>query len=113
MEMPVDIEKIVVYQVAQKLMEAIPEEERKKIIEASLAKTLHEVLRPWNVEKVIKDDVEKYMVEHLKRPEVQERIKSATEKSVDELMDGVISVIISKSQDGIKSKYQKFIESEE
>ncbi len=113
MEMNVDIEEVIRYQVAQKIIDTIPEEERKKILEASLAKTLHEALKPWVIENVIKKDVEKYMIEYLKKSEVQERVRKATEEAVDNLMNGVISVIISKSQDGIKSSYVKFLKEEE
>lgn len=107
--MEVDVEDIIKYQVAEKIISLMPESERRKILEASLAKTLHDALRPWNVEKAIQEDVEKYMVFYLKQDEVQQRIKIATEKAVDKLMNGVISVIISKSQDGIKSNYEKFV----
>lgn len=107
--MEVNIEDIVKYQVAEKIIGLMPESERRKILEASLVKTLHDALRPWNVEKAIREDIERYMIEYLKKEDVQKRIKIATEKAVDNLMDGVISVIISKSQDGIKSNYEKFV----
>jgi uncharacterized membrane-anchored protein YjiN (DUF445 family) len=108
-----NIEQIVLYQVAQKVIETLPEEDRRKVLEASLVKTLDDVLRPWDVKRVIEDDVNKYMVEYLKRPEVQERIKKATEDMVDKLMDGVIETIIATSQDAIKSNYKNFIEKKE
>lgn len=108
--MEVNVEEIVKLQVAKKIIESLPEEERRKVLEASLAKTLHEVLRPWNVEQAIRDDVNKYMVNYLKRPEIQEQIKSVTEKAVDKLMQGLMDSIIYESQDHIKSNYTKFIE---
>lgn len=107
-----DIEKVILCQVAGKVVDALPEEERKKILEASLTKCLKEILRPWHVQEAIKDDVNRYMREYLKKPDVQERIKSATEQSVDQLMDGVIRVIVAESQGAIKSGYKEFMEKE-
>ena len=111
-ELEIDVEEIIRYQVAQKIIETIPEIERKKILEASLSKTLHDVLSSWSVKRAIESDVNTYMVEYLKHPEIQSRIKKATEDAVDKLMDGVISVIISESQKEISSGYKKFLEIE-
>ncbi len=108
-----DIEKIVLADVAKKVIETLPEEERRQILEASLTKTLSEIMKPWNVERAIKDDVNRYMAEYIKQPEVQERIKLATQKAVDRLTDGVINAIIVASQDAIKSQYKEFINKEE
>ncbi len=108
-----EIEQIILAQVAQKVLENLPEEQKRKVLEMSLTKTLEEVLRPWNVEKAIKDDVNRYMSEYIKRPEIQERIKVATQDAVDKLMEGVIKAIIEASQDHIKSKYVKFLKDEE
>lgn len=105
-----NMEQIVLYQVAQKVIETLPEEDRRKVLEASLVKTLDDVLKPWDVKRAIEDDVNKYMAEYLKRSEVQERIKRATEETVDKLMNGVIETIIATSQDAIKSNYKNFIE---
>ncbi len=107
--MDVNVEEIVRIQVAQKIIETMPEEERKKILEASLTKTLQDALRPWAVENAIREDVNKYMAEYIKQSEVQQRIKKATEKNVDKLMEGVIYTIIENSQNAIKSEYEKFI----
>lgn len=85
-----NMEQIVLYQVAQKVIETLPEEDRRKVLEASLVKTLDDVLKPWNVKKTIEDDVNKYMIEYLKRPVVQERIKKATEETVDKLIMGLL-----------------------
>lgn len=101
-----DLEQIVLYQVAQKIIGTLPEEQRIKILEASLVKTLYDVLRPWDVKKTIEEDVNRYMVEYLKRSEIQERVKNATENTVDRLMNGVIETIIATSQDAIKSNYK-------
>lgn len=38
-----DIEQIVIVQVAQKVIETLPEEERRKILEASLTATLKDI----------------------------------------------------------------------
>lgn len=102
-----DLEKAILCQVAGKVIDALPEEERRKILEASLTKCLQEILKPWHVQGAITDDVNRYMIEYLKQPGVQERIKVATEKSVDQLMDGVINVIVAGSQDAIKSGYRQ------
>jgi hypothetical protein len=104
------MEKAIMCQVATKLLEALPEEEKKKILSASLEKTLHDVFRPWNVEQAIKDDVNKYMAEYVREPEVQERIKAETRKAFDKLMEGVINAIVVSSQDSIKSEYRKFVD---
>lgn len=105
-----NLEQIVLYQVAQKVIDTLPEEQRRKVLEASLAKTLDDILRPWDVQKAIEKDVNRYMAEYLRQPEVQERIKKATEDAVDKLMNGVIETIITTSQDAIKSNYKNFIE---
>ena len=107
-----DMERAIMCHVAAKLIDALPEEERKKILEASLAKTLKEMLKPWNVEKAIESDVKKYMSEYINQPEVQERIKVATHEAFDKFMNGVINTIVISSQDAIKSSYKKFIERE-
>ena len=107
-----DMERAIMCQVAGKLIDALPEEERKKILEASLTKTLRDMLKPWNVEKAIENDVKIYMAEYIRQPEVQERIKVATRESFDNLMSGVINSIVAASQDTIKSEYRKFIEPE-
>lgn len=107
--MEVNIDELVKAQIAQKIIESLPESERQKILEASITKTLQEVLKPWNVEKAISSDVNRYMSEYLQNPEVQNRIREATKKAVDELISGVIRVIISNSQRGIKSEYQEFM----
>lgn len=39
-----NMEQIVLYQVAQKVIETLPEEDRRKVLEASLVKTLDDVL---------------------------------------------------------------------
>jgi uncharacterized membrane-anchored protein YjiN (DUF445 family) len=104
-----DVEQIVLYQVAQKVIEVLPEEERRKVLVASLTKTLDDILRPWDVQKAIEKDVNRYMMEYLGKPEIQDRIKIATERTVDKLMNGVIEVIISSSQDAIKSNYKNFM----
>lgn len=95
--MELDIDKLVKAQIAR------------KVIEASLTKTFQEVLKPWRVEKAISSDVNKYMVEYLQNEEVQNRIRESTKKAVDELISGVVRVIISNSQRGIKSEYQEFM----
>jgi hypothetical protein len=107
------MEKAIMCQVAGRLLEALPEEEKKRLLEASLTKTLQDVLRPWHIEQAIKDDVKKYMVEYVKEPEVQERIKAETRKAFDRLMDGVIGAIVVSSQDSIKSEYRKFVDIKE
>ena len=106
------MEKAIMCQVAGKLIDALPEEEKKKLLEVALTKTLKEIFRPWNVEKAIENDVKIYMAEYVKQPEVQERIKIATQEAFDKLMSGVISAIVTSSQDAIKSDYRKFIEPE-
>lgn len=113
MEIDADIEEIVLYQVAQKVLENLPEDKMRKILEASLAKTLHEIMRPWDVQKVIEKDVNKYMADYLIRPEVQEKIKLETEQAVDNLMRGVIYTIIYNSQEAFKSQYKHFVEKPE
>lgn len=108
-----EIEQIILTQVAQKVLESLPEEQKRKVLEMSLEKTLGEVLRSWHMEQAIKDDVNRYMNEYIKRYDVQERIKIATQGAVDKLMEGVIRSIIIASQDNIKSKYEKFLKKEE
>lgn len=105
-----DMERAIMCQVATKLLDSLPEEKKKEILEVSLTNTLKEIFRPWHVEQAIKDDVNKYMVEYIKDPKVQERIKNATMEAFDKLMDGVINSIIITSQDNIKSGYRKFID---
>ncbi len=107
--MEVDIEKIIQAEIAGKIIGSMKPEEITRLLEASLSKTLKEVLSPWKIEDAIKNDVQKYLEEYLKNPEVQDRIKAATMKCADELMSGVIAVIISNSQKGIKSDYSNFI----
>ncbi len=104
-----NMEKAIMCQVAGKLLDTIPEEEKKKILEQSLAKTLGCILSPWKVEEAIKKDVLRYMEEYVKDPEVQERIKIATQQSFDQLMNGVIQTIVIASQDAYKSEYRKLI----
>lgn len=104
------MEKAIMCQVAGKLLEALPEKEKKKILEASLTKTLQDVFRPWHIEQAIKDDINRYMAEYVREPEVQERIKAETRKAFDRLMDGVINAVVVSSQDSIKSEYRKFID---
>ncbi len=105
-----DMERAIMCQVAGKLIEALPEEERKKLLEASMIKTLKDMFRPWNVEQLIQKDVEKYMAEYVQQPEVQQKIKIATQDAVDRLMEGVINSVVIASQDAIKSEYRKFVE---
>lgn len=107
-----NVEKAILCQVAGKVVDALPEAERKRILEASLTKCLNDILKPWNVQRAIQDDVDRYMKEYLSQPGVQERIKASTEQAVDQLMSGVIRVIVAESQDAIKSGYRKFIEEE-
>ena len=104
------MERAILCQVAGKLLEALPEEEKKKILETSLTKTLQDVFKPWHVEQAIKDDVNKYMAEYIRDPKVQETIKTATREAVDRLMNGVINSVVIASQDSIKSEYRKFID---
>ena len=104
------MEKAIMCQVAGKLISAMPEDERKKILEASLEKSLTEMFRPWNIEKYIKADADKYMAEYIQTPKVQTQIKEATIKAVDKLMNGVIEAVVIASQDTIKSNYRKFVE---
>lgn len=108
----IDIEKVILSQVAQKVIESVPEDVRIKILEESLTRCLKEILKPWHVQEAIKNDVNRYMVEYLKRDDVQKRIKEATERNVSELMDGVIRIVISESQEAIKSSYKKFLKEE-
>lgn len=68
-----NIEQIVLYQVAQKVIDTLPEEDRRKVLEASLVKTLDDVLKPWDAKRAIEDDVNKYMIEYLKRPDSSPR----------------------------------------
>lgn len=107
------IEKAILTDVARKVIEAIPEEKKREILEASLSQSLKEIMKPWHVQDAIKYDVNKYMAEYIKQPEVQERIKVTTQKAVDELMDAVIRSVVISSQDAIKSNYRKFVEKEE
>lgn len=107
------IEEAIMCQVAGKIVDALPEEEKRKILEGALTKTLSEALRPWAIKEAIEADVHKYLVEYIKQPEIQKRIRTATENAFDELMTGVINSIIYASQDAIKSQYKKFIEKEE
>lgn len=103
------IEDIVRLKVAQQIIETLPEEERKKILEASLCKSLDSMLKPWVIKDAITADVERYMREYIKTPEVQEKIKESTHKNFDKLMQGVIETITLEAQDAIKSKYHNFI----
>jgi hypothetical protein len=105
-----DMEKAIMCQVAGKLLDSLPEEKKKEILEASLTKTLQDVFQPWNVERAIRYDANRYMAEYIKDPAVQERIKKATRDSFDKLMDGVIYAIIIESQNSIKSEYRKFVD---
>lgn len=105
-----DMQKAIMCHVAAKLLESLPEEEKKMILEVSLTKTLQEVFRPWHVEQAIKDDLHRYMAEYVQDPKVQERIKMATRDAFDKLMDGAINSMVIASQDSIKSQYTKFLE---
>ena len=104
------INTVLITGIAKEIIEKLSIEERNKILIASVEKTFTEVVKPWNVQESIKIDVNKYMLEYLKDPKVQENIKESTRRSVDKLMDGVISTIIYGAQDVIKSDYKKFIE---
>lgn len=107
------MERAILCQVAGKMLESLPEEEKKKILETSLTKTLQDVFKPWHVEQAIKDDVNKYMAEYIRDPEVQEKIKMATRDAFDKLMEGVINSIVIESQNSIKSEYRKFVDPQE
>lgn len=104
------MEKAIMCQVAGKLLDALPEDEKKRILAASLEKTLHDMFRPWQIEQAIKDDVNGYIAEYVKEPEVQKKIREETRKAFDILMKGVIDAIVVSSQDTIKSEYRKFID---
>ncbi len=104
------MEKAIMCQVAAKLLDALPEEDKKKILEASLEKTLHEMFRPWVVEKAIEIHVTRYMNEYVLESDVQEKIKKKTRDEFDKLMDEVINSIVISSQNGIKSEYRKFVD---
>lgn len=108
-----EVERIILADIAKKVIEVMPEEKRREVLEASLTQCLKEVMKPWHVKGAIEKDVNAYMLEYIKQPEVQERIKIAVQKSVDELMDGVIRSVVISSQDAIKSNYKKFVEKEE
>lgn len=104
-----EVERLILATVAAKFVDTLPENEKRKILEASLTSTLKDILRPWNVKEAIEEDVNKYMNEYIQKPEIQERIKKSTEQNVDKLMDGIIEAIITSSQDAIKSKYKEFL----
>lgn len=108
-----EVERIILNDIAKKVIEVMPEDKRREILEASLSQCLKDVLKPWNIKGAIEKDVNAYMMEYIKQPEVQERIKISVQKSVDELMDGVIRSVVISSQDAIKSNYRKFIDKEE
>lgn len=108
-ELKIDVEDLITKDIAAKLLEAIPIEQRKQILEQSLINTLGKVLSRYQVDNVIKADVEKYMVEYLQDPEVQKRIKLATIKGVDELMDGVTRAIVIGAQDQLQNTYRKLV----
>jgi len=108
-ELKIDVEELITKDIAAKLLETIPVEQRQQILEASLNRTLENVLTSWNVERALKVDVEKYMVEYLKKPEVQERIKQATIKGIDELMNGVVRAIVIGAQNQLQNTYTKLI----
>ena len=107
-----NMEKAIMCQIAGKLLEAIPEEEKKKILEKSLIKTLSDTLSSWQVESAIKKDVLKYMEKYIQDPEVQNRIKISVQRSFDQLIDGMILTIVAASQDAYKSEYRRFMEVE-
>ncbi len=107
------IEKVILADVARKVIETMPEDKKREILEVSLSQCLKEIMKPWHVKGAIEKDVNVYMAEYIKQPEVQERIKATTQKSVDELMDGVIRSVVISSQDAIKSSYRKFIDNKE
>ncbi len=104
------MESAIMCQVAARLLEALPEEEKKRILGVSLEKTLKEMFRPWIVEQAIKEHVTRYMAEYVREPEVQEMIKKKTRDAFDKLMDGVIDTIVISSQNDIKSEYRKFVD---
>lgn len=109
MKAEINIEELISRDIASKILETIPDEQRQQLLEKSLTKTLENILSPWNVERTIKADVEEYMVEYVKKPKVQERVRIATHKSVDVLLDSVIKAIVIGAQDRLQNTYAKLI----
>ena len=109
----IDLNDLIRKDIASKILETIPIEQRQQILENSLTKTLEEVLHSYNVERAIRVDVEEYMTEYIKDTEVQERIRKATFSAVDKLMDGVIKAIVIGAQENLQSTYRKLVKEEE
>lgn len=108
-----EVEQAILADIAKKVIEVMPEEKKREILEASLSQCLKEIMKPWHVKGAIEKDVNTYMAEYIKQPEVQERVKVAVHNAIDELLDGVVRSIVIASQDVIKSNYRKFVEKED
>ena len=110
--MDVDIEQAVLTQAACKVLDGLPTDTKKQLLEQSLTKSLGNILSPWDVQRAIKIDVERYMVEYIKDPAVQERIKVATRESMNILMDGVIHAVVIGAQDNLRNTYNQLVKQE-
>lgn len=106
----IDLEDVIVKDIASKLLETIPLEQRQQILESSLNETLKHALGKYRVENAIRVNVEEYMIEYVKNEKVQERIREATHKSVDILLNGVIYAIVIGAQGQLQNTYAKLVE---
>lgn len=109
----VNLEDILIKEVAGKILAQLSEEEKSKILKDAIASKLTIITDFWELCKVVEAEVLRLAAEYMKQPDIQQKMRETAIAKVDELMTGLIDMFGKSLEDWAKTEYKRILKVKE
>ncbi len=107
-----DLTKVIELEIALKTIEALPKEQKEKMIADALLRELKEMRIGYEVGKVLEAHAMEYVYQYAKQPEIQEKLKTKAQEVVNDVIEGITIGMGRELEEYIKTKYRRILSPE-
>ena len=109
----VNIEALLVKQVAAELIGKMSPEEKGDLLKDAIARKLVDTVDSWELKKAIELEVVRLASQYMQEPDVQGRIREKAVSRTNELVDGLLETFGKSMEDWAKSEWRRFLKTKE
>lgn len=109
-----DLVAVLKTRLAMDMVATLSKEEKEVLIASAIARQLDAKLQVgYEITRLLEKECMAMVAEYIKLPEVETRLRAAAMEAAEQVMAGIIRVLSKSMEQGIKSKYGSFTESQE